>query len=196
MHAHCGILRERTLRAAAAGFGHSPDDGLQRRADGGVAVDLAPDGARQLRDLLGEIGAMLPAAGGTSYDNTASLQDRTVSTGIPQSPHWRASSEPAARWDVATGRAFDARRAIAYPPYDVLRFDVPVLDAGDVNARVWIRIREIEQSVAARWSSRFWTACRRARCGCARAETAAPGACEGLGFAEGFRGDVLAWLRP
>jgi NADH:ubiquinone oxidoreductase subunit D len=30
--------------------------------------------------------------------------------------------------------------------YDRLEFTVPVLAAGDVNARVWIRIREVEQS--------------------------------------------------
>jgi NADH:ubiquinone oxidoreductase subunit D len=30
----------------------------------------------------------------------------------------------------------DARRSLAYPPYDSLRFELPVLDEGDVNARV------------------------------------------------------------
>ena len=34
-----------------------------------------------------------------------------------------------------------------YPPYDQLEFEVPVLTEGDVNARVWLRIREIEQSL-------------------------------------------------
>ena len=47
----------------------------------------------------------------------------------------------------ASGRAFDARKAIAYAPYDQLEFEVPVRDDGDVNARVWIRIREVEQSL-------------------------------------------------
>ena len=46
----------------------------------------------------------------------------------------------------ASGGIFDARKAIAYAPYDKLDFAVPVLSAGDVNARVWIRIREVEQS--------------------------------------------------
>ena len=40
-----------------------------------------------------------------------------------------------------------ARRS-AIAPYDELEFDVPVLEAGDVNARVWVRIREVEQSLA------------------------------------------------
>ena len=47
----------------------------------------------------------------------------------------------------AAGRAFDARWLPGYPPYDLLRFEVPVLTEGDVNARVWIRIREVEQSL-------------------------------------------------
>ena len=38
-------------------------------------------------------------------------------------------------------------RRFAYPPYDDLDFEVPVRDDGDVNARVWIRIREVEQSL-------------------------------------------------
>ena len=48
----------------------------------------------------------------------------------------------------ASGRAFDVRRAFAYPPYDELTFDMPVFEEGDVNARVWVRIREVEQSLA------------------------------------------------
>ena len=37
---------------------------------------------------------------------------------------------------------------VGHPPYDSLRFDVPVLREGDVNARVWIRAREVEQSLS------------------------------------------------
>ena len=48
----------------------------------------------------------------------------------------------------ASGRGFDARRNPGYAPYGELDFEVPVLEAGDVNARVWIRIREIEQSLS------------------------------------------------
>ena len=41
---------------------------------------------------------------------------------------------------------FDARRAFPYPPYDGVDFEVPVRRAGDVDARVWIRIEEAAQS--------------------------------------------------
>ena len=48
----------------------------------------------------------------------------------------------------AVGRPFDARRQLPYELYRELAFETPVLADGDVNARVWIRIREVEQSVA------------------------------------------------
>src|SRR5207247_603342 len=47
----------------------------------------------------------------------------------------------------ASGRAFDARKQPGYAPYGELDFDIPTLEAGDVNARTWIRIREVEQSL-------------------------------------------------
>ena len=49
MHAHCGILRERILRAADACFGHRLM--MDRIVPGGVAADLAADGAAQVRAL-------------------------------------------------------------------------------------------------------------------------------------------------
>jgi Ni,Fe-hydrogenase III large subunit len=188
MHAQCGILRERTLRAAAAGFGHRLM--MDAVVPGGVAADLATEGAAQIRDLLAEIGRLFPQLV-ELYDNTASLQDRTVTTGILD-PALARQFGAGGYVGRACGRAFDARRAIAYPPYDSLKFDVPVLEAGDVNARVWIRIREIEQSSAliAQILAGFPSGQLRVR-----AETAAARAAEGLGFAEGFRGDILAWLR-
>ena len=78
-----------------------------------------------------------------------------------------------------------------YPPYDQLDFDVPVLTAGDVNARVWVRIREVEQSLAL-IEQILDAACRTGR---SRAASTAGGGGEGLALAEGFRGDVLVWLR-
>ena len=67
-----------------------------------------------------------------------------------------------------------------------------MLDEGDVNARVWIRIREVEQSLAlieqilgapADGPDRGRSRRPRAR----RAKASA--------LVEGFRGDVLVWLR-
>ena len=52
MHAHCGVLRERVLRAADAAFGHRLM--RDRVVPGGVTVDLAPEGTAALRALLAE----------------------------------------------------------------------------------------------------------------------------------------------
>jgi Ni,Fe-hydrogenase III large subunit len=186
MHAQTGVLRERTLRAAAAGFGHRLM--MDCVVPGGVAADLAQDGAAQISGLLTEIGRIVPKLV-ELYDNTASLQDRTVTTGILK-PALARRFGAGGYVGRASGRAFDARRAIAYPPYDNLEFEVPVLDGGDVNARVWIRIREIEQSIVLIEQILAGLPKGRLR---VRAETGK--VCEGLGFAEGFRGDVLAWLR-
>ena len=90
----------------------------------------------------------------------------------------------------ASGRNFDARKTPGYPPYDKLEFAVPVLTAGDVDARVWVRIREVEQSLALieQILDRMPEGPIANRLG-----NTATG--EGLGLAEGFRGDVLAWVR-
>jgi Ni,Fe-hydrogenase III large subunit len=188
MHAQCGVLRERTLRAAAAGFGHRlMMDGV---VPGGVAADLAPAGAAQIADLLAEIGRVFPRLVAL-YDDTASLQDRTVTTGILK-PALARRFGAGGFVGRASGRAFDARRAIAYPPYDVLAFEVPVRDDGDVNGRVWIRIREIEQSIGLIKQILAALPGGPLR---VPVEPAAAEPREGLGFAEGFRGDILVWLR-
>ncbi len=91
----------------------------------------------------------------------------------------------------ASGRSFRcAPGNCPIPPYDPLAFEVPVLDAGDVNARVWIRIREIEQSLLLmEHDSRYAS-----RGPCARGyELLAPAKLRSL--VEGFRGDILVYLR-
>src|SRR5450759_5057427 len=143
MHAQTGILRESVLRAAQIAFGHR----LMRDiiVPGGLARDIGPEGQTQLRALIAEIRKVFPQLV-ELYDNTASLQDRTVSTGFVQ-PSLVRQYGAGGYVGRASGRAFDARHNLKYPPYDQLRFDVPVLDAGDVDARVWIRIREVDQSL-------------------------------------------------
>jgi len=187
MHAQCGILRERVLRTAEACFGHRLM--MDVIVPGGVARDIATDGARQVQALLTEVRRVFPRLV-ELYDNTASLQDRTVSTGIVK-PGYARQFGAGGYVGRASGRAFDARRNPGYAPYDSLSFEVPVLDAGDVNARVWIRIREVEQSL-----SLVEQILDRMPSGETRSDIEHNGeTCEGLGLAEAFRGDVLVWLR-
>jgi Ni,Fe-hydrogenase III large subunit len=68
---------------------------------------------------------------------------------------------------------------------------VPVLDAGDVNARVWVRIREVEQSLRL-----IEQIVRALPAGPIRVDIGrVTGTHEGASLVEGFRGDVLAWVR-
>jgi Ni,Fe-hydrogenase III large subunit len=173
------------LRAAAHCFGHRLM--RDRIVPGGVAVELQDDGAAVLRALLAEIRRRFPALV-ELYDRTASLQDRTVGAGTLTTA---LAKQFGAGGYVgrASGRGFDARRTPGYAPYDQLGFEVPVLEAGDVNARVWIRIREIEQSL-----SLVEQILAGLPGGDLRIEVA-PRRGEGMALVEGFRGDILAWLR-
>jgi Ni,Fe-hydrogenase III large subunit/Ni,Fe-hydrogenase III component G len=187
MYAECGILRERTLRAAHACFGHRLM--MDRVVPGGVTQDLNPGGLARLGALLEFVEHRFPELI-EIYDNTASLQDRTVTTGY-LTPTLARTFGAGGHVGRASGRAFDARKAVAYAPYDELDFEVPVRDDGDVNARVWIRIREIERSLKLinQILERLPEGAVRADLGSSR------GAGEGLGLVESFRGDVLVYVR-
>ena len=71
-----------------------------------------------------------------------------------------------------------------------LRFEVPVLTEGDVNARVWIRIKEIDQSL-----SLIEQMLNQLPQGDVRVAVEPTGPREGMALVEAFRGDVLVWLR-
>jgi Ni,Fe-hydrogenase III large subunit len=186
MLAHCGMLRERVLRCAASCFGHRLM--MDCIVPGGVTVDLLSDDGADIRSLIDAIRARFPALV-ELYDKTASLQDRTVGTGV-------LSAELARRFGAggfvgrASGRDFDARRSIGYPPYDRLQFEVPVLHEGDVNARALIRVKEIDQSL-----SLIEQMLNDMPEGAVRVAFDASGPCDGIALAEAFRGDVLVWLR-
>jgi Ni,Fe-hydrogenase III large subunit len=190
--AHCGIFREHVLAASDRAFGHrlmmdcivpggvSQDicaDGIA--ADGAAAIVAALDG---IAPRFEEIVAL--------YDDTPSLQDRTCNTGYtaPDLVRQWAAGGYVGR---GSGRGFDARRDLAYAPYDGTAFDVPVYAAGDVDARVRVRIDEVRASMK---MVRKWLG---ALPGGPASVTLPPVATEreGVAITEAFRGDVLVWLR-
>jgi Ni,Fe-hydrogenase III large subunit len=187
MHAHCSVLRESVLRASQSAFGHR----LLRDiiVPGGVTRDISEEGIEAIQTVLDNIRLRFPALI-ELYDNTASLQDRTVDTGVltPALARQYAAGGTIGR---ASGRSFDTRRTLAYPPYDSLRFEVPVLNEGDVNARVWIRVREVEQSLSL--IDQILSRLPQGSLGTHAAHRRE--AREGMAVVEGFRGDVLVWLR-
>ncbi len=187
MHAHCGVLREQTLRAAERAFGHRlMMDGV---VPGGVAADLSPDGAEAVRSLVRSVRTTFPKLV-QLYDNTASLQDRTVGTGILKAELARAFGAGGVV-GRASGRDVDARRDHSYPPYDAIAFRVPTRREGDVNARIWVRIDEVAESL-----DLIDAMLKRLPDGPIAVALEVPGAgCEGFALVEAFRGDVFAHVR-
>jgi Ni,Fe-hydrogenase III large subunit len=186
IHAHCAILREQVLQTCDVCFGHRLM--MDRIVPGGVAVDLTEDGVSEIRRLLEacEKGVRQMTR---IYDGMPSILDRTVTTG------W-VSGELVARFAAggfvgrASGRNFDSRRHASYPPYDWLDFDVPVREDGDVNARAWIRIDEISQSIVM-----LRQLLPRLEEGPILHQRKPAGEGEGAALVEAFRGDVFISLR-
>jgi Ni,Fe-hydrogenase III large subunit len=190
MHAHCGALREQVLRTANICFGHRLM--MDRVVPGGVAIDLDREGITAIGALTVLVRQRFPELI-ELYDETASLQDRTVATGILK-PALALQYGAGGYVGRASGRAFDARRTPGYAPYAELKFEVPARKEGDVDARVWIRISEVEQSLAIidQVIDRLPQGPVSAELGSRKDEDKTR---EGLALVEGFRGDILAWVR-
>ena len=144
MHAHCGVLRERVLRAAAACFGHRLM--MDQARPGGVMADLPPGGSEIIRQLVAEIRRRwaelvtstttqprcrtAPSAPASFVRNSRRCLVAAVLSAAPRAAPSMRGGQP------------------GYPPYEELSFEIPVRHQGDVDARVWVRIGEVEQSLA------------------------------------------------
>jgi Ni,Fe-hydrogenase III large subunit len=187
IHAHCGIFRERVLEACDQAFRHRLM--MDRIVPGGIAQDIAAGGSAAIIAALDDIAPRFDEIV-ELYDNTPSLQDRTCATG-------NVAPDLVKRWAAgghvgrASGRNFDVRRDLAYPPYRGLAFAVPLYTAGDVDARVRVRIDETRASMR---MIRDWLGDLPG--GAILAPLPEASALrEGVAVAEAFRGDVLVWLR-
>jgi Ni,Fe-hydrogenase III large subunit len=90
----------------------------------------------------------------------------------------------------AAGRAFDARKTFAYAPYNTLDVALKTRTASDVDARLLVRLDEIEES--ARLTAILLD---RLSSGAIRSATPALAAGEGASLIEAFRGDVFVSVR-
>ncbi|WP_419896238.1 hydrogenase large subunit [Roseomonas sp. USHLN139] len=137
--ARLGALCEVLLRASQAAFGHRLL--MDRVIPGGLAADIAPDGREGLRAALRLVAAELPAIRDVLEEH-ASLQDRISGCGVLK-PEWASLLGAGGVVGRAAGRGFDARRDLAYPPYDRHPPAVPQASASDVEARLTLRWEEI-----------------------------------------------------
>ena len=156
------------------------------------ARHLEPTAARAIVAMLDDIAPRF-AEIVALYDETPSLQDRTCTTGIV-----------GAELVDALGRRRPCRprlgpqfRRAPRPRLSALSRaclrGAGATTAGDVDARVRVRIDEVEASIAMLQAPGS-PACRRARCAVAGAARAREPR-EGVAVVEAFRGDVLVWLR-
>ncbi|TAM83256.1 MAG: hydrogenase expression protein HypE [Candidimonas sp.] len=189
MLAHCSVLREQVLREASASFGHRLM--MDRIAPGGVTTDLDGAGAARIATLIVDIRRRFKRLVDL-YDTTASLQDRTVGAGVLR-PALAAQFAAGGFVGRASGRRFDARRWPGYVPYDELEFEIPLLEEGDVNARIWIRIHEVEQSM--RLVEQILAGLPDGPIYAEHDSGNKTTSSEGMAIVEGFRGDILVWVR-
>jgi Ni,Fe-hydrogenase III large subunit/Ni,Fe-hydrogenase III component G len=179
-------LREDWLRLNAELFGHRLL--MDRIVPGGVAGDLPPRGTMQLREQCNAIETAV-ANLQTIYDEHAGLQDRFMGAG-------RVTPELAAQLGLcglagrASGQACDLRVNHPTAPYDKLNVRL-IRDAeGDVAARVRLRFREIVESLQLLRALLEGMPDGEVRADPPKATDASLG----IGWVEGWRGEVLVAL--
>jgi Ni,Fe-hydrogenase III large subunit/Ni,Fe-hydrogenase III component G len=180
-------LRERLVRVNEELFGSRLLRGTI--ALGGVKHDLSPQGRDALHAHLHELEGHFDELIATLID-AGTFTDRVDGTGIltKQAAQDLGIVGMPAR---ASGIDADLRRDHPHDGYTDVRFDVPVEEGGDVRARLMVRAREVEQSIAILQqvlAALPDTAIRTAL------PDALPGSSSALGWAEAWRGPVLHWV--
>jgi len=181
-----GRLREQWTRVSQQAFGHRFM--MDRIIPGGVAANLNDQMTTAMRV---QIASMRPEIEGllAMIDENASVEDRLVTTGY---------LDPALAKELgclgyvgrASGLTFDIRRDCPYPPYDKFTVDVPAFDAGDVDARVNVRARECVVAFDLIEKLLYLPD------GPVKTDWQAPATgAEGLGLVEGWRGEILTYVR-
>jgi Ni,Fe-hydrogenase III large subunit len=179
-------LKEEWLRTNARLFGHRYlMDGI---VPGGVAWDLPPGAGGLLREEIDYLRDEVVRIK-SIFDEHPGLQDRLLTTG-------RVTTELARRLGLtglaarASGIARDLRVDLRPPPYDQLPVRIATQSGGDVAARVAVRFEETLESLSL---------CGKIveRMPAGNIGTLFPAPAEGalgVGWVEGWRGDVLIAL--
>lgn len=180
-------LKELWLRLNAKVYGHRlMMDGM---IPGGVKVDLDVNCCqalnKQAQDFKQELNELL-----VIFEAHSGLHDRVKNTGI-------LTVDQAKLFGVlgyvarASGQKLDLRRDLAYPPYNQLKIKVPVFNTGDVLARLRIRFQELLVSL-----DLIENLLNTLPSGSIQIPWLAPKqATEGIGLIEGWRGEIVTFVR-
>jgi len=182
-----GRMREEWQRLSREAFGHRFM--MDRVVPGGVAADfgerLAPKMREQNKVIRTQIARLLAIV-----TELPSVDDRLVTTGL-LTPAQAAALGCQGYVGRASSLDFDVRRDAPYAPYDRLSVNVPSYHYGDIAARMRVRKEEVETSVQL-----IGQLLDRLPDGEIRAEWRAPAAgAEGLGVVEGWRGEIITYVR-
>ena len=183
--ARCFLHREAVLAACALAFSHRLM--MDAVIPGGVALDIATGGQVAILRALAAAEAELPDLV-EIYESHASVADRTIGTGIV-SPALAARMAAGGVVGRASDRGIDLRIQPGYPPFDTI---VPAMARrveGDVDARIRIRFTELTESI------RLVRALLATLPEGEIAVSLPMSSGEGIGWAEGFRGDIWHWMR-
>ena len=183
----CSRLRENWLRRNQELFGHRLL--MDLLLPGGVAVDLDT----RARESLKQDHQRLMEETNELFDillDQPSLEDRLLNTGVLRPATARALG-CTGYVGKASGQAFDLRASNPYPPYDRQPMKTVCLADGDVMARVQLRMEEIRRSLE--WMDELLDALEPGELQCRWQPPQAP--CEGLGFVESWRGEIITYVR-
>lgn len=180
-------LKEDWLRLTARLFGHRYL--YDCIVPGGVAVDIADGGRAELAAEADRIEAEVRSLKAI-YDEHAGLQDRFANTGIVK-PDLAARLGLTGLAGRASAQAWDARVQFPQAPYDRFEVSMATQRRGDVLARAEVRFAEVYESLRL-----IRDLLARLPAGELHAPLAPVSAvCEGLGWVEGWRGEVVVAVR-
>ena len=180
-------LREEWQRVSREAFGHRFM--MDCIVPGGVAADLD---ARFIAAMRDEAGALRKQIGRLMaiINDLPSVADRVRGAGVLK-PEYAQALGCTGYVGRASGMDIDVRRDAPYPPYDRLTVKVPLHHYGDINARARTRLEEISASF-----DLIETLLAGLPAGAIRTGWEHPAAgAEGLGLVEGWRGEILSFVR-
>jgi Ni,Fe-hydrogenase III large subunit/NADH:ubiquinone oxidoreductase subunit C len=186
-HVQCARLRELWQRRSQALFGHRFM--MDQVVPGGVARDLHDDAPGLLRTDHAALRRSIEPLFDVIEDHP-SLDDRLLGTG-------RLSVEDARELGCtgyvgkASGQGFDVRRDNPYAPYDELAVGTPLETDGDVAARVRVRMAEVRESLTL--MDHLLDTLPGGDI--AISLLTPPTGAMGMGFVDGWRGEVLTFVR-
>lgn len=186
-HVQCARLREQWQRRGQTLFGHRFM--MDAVVPGGVAQDLTDAGVDLLRADQVALGrAIQPLF--DILEDYPSLEDRLIDTGCLSLADARALG-CTGYVGKASGQPFDVRWANPYPPYDRLTLKPSEESAGDVAARMRVRMAEIRESLVL--LERLLEELPGGDIAVPLPEP--PAGAMGLGLVDGWRGEVLCFVR-